>query len=342
MDKNMEKNYINYFDYLRIVASAGVMLTHISTNYYLEEFNHSYVSTSLFPHIASFLDPLSRFAVPLFMMITGVLIFEKNYSFNLKKSVVRIALPLITWSIIYLIWMKMTTPDKISLTASVKFLFIKHLDYNIHLWYLYILIGIYLTVPCIKKSIESAGKKELQYMLLLWFIFTVVYEFVTRFFTFDLPLEYKPAMPVSFYGYMILGFYSNRFIQVKQSTIILLFIAVTIPLSFNLFNSTLCSFNSEAYDLIGPLLLIQTLLIFLFCKNIKKEPHKFVKKLSKLSFCTYLVHLLFSRITFSIVKTHNILLDIILRLIVVFVISYAFSYLLDKITPKRIKKYIGL
>jgi peptidoglycan/LPS O-acetylase OafA/YrhL len=181
-------------------------------------------------------------------------------------------------------------------------------------------------------------------MLTVWLIFTVAYEFVTRFFVFKLPFEYKPAMPVNFYGYMILGLYCHRFIQLKQLTVILLFALTLVPLLLNIYISELQYFISIAYtyNLMGPLVLLQTLLIFLFCKNIKKEPSKLVRKLAKLSFCTYLVHLQFSRMTFNIIKTHNILLDIVLRLILTFMISYLFSYCLNKITPPKIKKYIGL
>jgi surface polysaccharide O-acyltransferase-like enzyme len=154
-----EGNHICYFDYLRVIASAGVMLTHVVASY-LAKYNQIYVLGSSFAEVAPFFDALSRFAVPLFMMITGTLIFDNNYKFHLKKSVLKIALPLLTWSLIYIVWVRLSSPNNISLTAAGKFLFVRHLDYNIHLWYLYALIGIYLTVPCIKKVLNPPIRRN--------------------------------------------------------------------------------------------------------------------------------------------------------------------------------------
>ncbi|ETT30714.1 acyltransferase 3, partial [Paenibacillus sp. FSL R7-269] len=49
----------------------------------------------------------------------------------------------------------------------------------VHLWFLYAIIAIYMTVPLISKFIQSCSEKDLRYYLLLWFIVSIAYRFIS-------------------------------------------------------------------------------------------------------------------------------------------------------------------
>jgi surface polysaccharide O-acyltransferase-like enzyme len=43
-----------------------------------------------------------------------------------------------------------------------------------HLWYLYVLIGIYLTLPVFKAFINSASRETIEVLLLVLFVFDFI------------------------------------------------------------------------------------------------------------------------------------------------------------------------
>lgn len=52
---------------------------------------------------------------------------------------------------------------------------------TVHLWYIYMLIGLYLLVPIISPWIEKAGKKEMTFFLTLWLLCTFSTYFLSSF-----------------------------------------------------------------------------------------------------------------------------------------------------------------
>ena len=84
-----------------------------------------------------------------------------------------------------------------------------------HLWYIYMLIGLYLVTPIISPWLQQASKRELEGYLGLWIITTflpyihLVYpEVLGEAFWNDTPLLYYFT---GFIGYFILGYYLKRF-----------------------------------------------------------------------------------------------------------------------------------
>ena len=65
------------------------------------------------------------------------------------------------------------------------------------------IVGIYLFVPIIGKSLRSCNEKDIQYFLLIWFFVLI----------FNLPYlsKYKPTIDltsfIGYIGYLVLGYY---------------------------------------------------------------------------------------------------------------------------------------
>ena len=98
MDKKDKRIY--YIDILRVIACLSVILIHASAEYAIKNIE----SSNFLP--ANIIDGLARIAVPLFVMISGALLLDKKYDFNIKKHINHI-LKLIAF---YLFWLKHENP----------------------------------------------------------------------------------------------------------------------------------------------------------------------------------------------------------------------------------------
>src|SRR3984885_4937243 len=91
---------------------------------------------------ADFLNALVRFAVPVFVMITGALLLGREYEIGdfLKKRLTRVVIPFLFWSLVY-IWYSWYIED-ITFDANIWFdvkevLHLLKIGASYHLWYVY-------------------------------------------------------------------------------------------------------------------------------------------------------------------------------------------------------------
>jgi len=175
-----KKENIGWIDLLRIVACFLVILSHSCDPFTAQaETDHEAFLAGVFS------GSLVRCSVPLFAMMTGVLllpIFTDMKSFY-KKRIGRIIPPLIFWSIVlpilfftYLNYCVSTTNPAVpsddhtlSLTLTKLYTFIFNFNFDtIPLWYLYMLMGLYLVMPIISVWLKQASKGEVKLVLYIW------------------------------------------------------------------------------------------------------------------------------------------------------------------------------
>ena len=165
----MKPKRIFYFDILRVIACLSVVMIHSS----------SYVETieigSLNYWIAIILNSISRIGVPLFVMISGALLLDENYDFSIKKlinHIVKIIIFFLFWSVAYSILQnlipKIIHHEKIDVLSLAKSIIIG----NYHLWFCYMIIGLYLLVPLLRLWIKKENKEYIKYFIILSLIFT--------------------------------------------------------------------------------------------------------------------------------------------------------------------------
>ncbi|MDL2214766.1 acyltransferase family protein [Dysgonomonas sp. OttesenSCG-928-M03] len=175
-----EKGHIAWIDLLRVIACFLVVLAHCCDPF-VAKFDDNYgefLSGALW---GSFVRP----CVPLFVMMTGVLLFpiKMEMSAFYKKRIVRIVIPLIFWSIVlpilYFLYFYLgattvnpaVSVDDHTLGATLaKFItFIFNFNYDtIPLWYLYMLIGLYLVMPIVNAWLLQASQKDVKLILKIW------------------------------------------------------------------------------------------------------------------------------------------------------------------------------
>lgn len=192
-----ETKRIAYLDILRVLATLGVIFIHITAD------GLSCLTMSYNWYVAMVGDGLVRWAVPVFVMISGALFLnpEKTvlYKNVLTKKVPRLLTAYIAWWFIY------------AAAIVVVWHFLKNepvqTDWvmpHYHLWFLPMLIGVYLLIPVLRKI--ASDRKLLVSVLLIWAVYLLVIFVFTNEIKRITPL-YVVHILIGYSGYFLLGYY---------------------------------------------------------------------------------------------------------------------------------------
>lgn len=123
------------------------------------------------------MNSVARICVPLFVMISGYLLLPVSTSTAtfFRRRFTRILFPWVFWCVAYAVYFMLRSGDGIgTCIASVCRI---PLNYGVevgHLWYIYMLIGVYLLAPIVSPWLRQCGKRELQGYLALWMLTTLL------------------------------------------------------------------------------------------------------------------------------------------------------------------------
>ena len=201
----MKEKYL-WVDVLRVFAIAAVVIVHASADIITE---WRAVPWSGW-WVANFYDSLARGAVPVFVMLSGALLLPQVESYRdfFRKRLQRILIPFIAWTVFYLLWRKYFYEPQMGLQEVVRRA--ANGEVHFHLWFLYLITGLYLLVPFLRVFTAHATRRDLFYFLGLCFLIASLVPFLERldglFFhtglRFQIPLEAAQG----FTGYFLLGF----------------------------------------------------------------------------------------------------------------------------------------
>ena len=228
MKHNNVQQRETWVDWMRVAACLMVMVVHTTEPFYLGG-EGSLILTESDAWWVSLFDCTVRACVPLFVVASSYLQFPLHYPTGkfLRRRAVRILIPFALWSLVYaLVW-----------GEPVQNLRDLLLNFNYaagHLWFVYMLVGLYLIMPLLSPWAERVGKRELQFYLLLCFLTTLI-PFVRSWMEPSPPVLYGPSgipnparYPLwgecswnayglfyylsGFLGYLLLGLYLRRFV----------------------------------------------------------------------------------------------------------------------------------
>ena len=217
-----------WIDWMRVVACFLVVMTHSCEPFYLGG-EGSLILTKADAIWVSILNVLPRASVALFIVASSYLQFPLHYSTGefFRRRAVRILIPFAIWTVVYaLAWGEPVQNFKDVL-----------LNFNYaagHLWFVYMLVGLYLIMPLLSPWAEKVGKKELLVYLGIW-LFTTIIPFIRQWAGGPAPVMYGPSgipnpakYPLwgeaswntygvfyylsGFIGYMLLGLYFRKFV----------------------------------------------------------------------------------------------------------------------------------
>lgn len=183
-------------DFLRALACFFVVLLHCSGS----------GSTA-----AIFINSLTRFSVPVFVIISGrfCLASDSTVGHYLKKCL-RLLLTFVLWSALY--YCLLVLPyEGFDAAGAARFL----VTGPQHFWYIYAAMALYLAAPVLRVFCENADKKRLEYFLLLTFIFGSLVKTAldTSHFALlrEIIEEMKAEYMLGFLCLFVFGFYEYRF-----------------------------------------------------------------------------------------------------------------------------------
>ena len=300
----MRKHWI---DYLRVIAILAVIFIHSSTSFY-SRFNQ------IGPPdwwLANLLNSASRFAVPLFVMISGALLLGRNETIGgfYRKRAIRLLPAIIVWNLFYAglnIGIDVYNGiDAKNLTWHLWELFAAG-GAAVHLWYLSMFLCLMLFTPFLNMYIigDEPGSADLKIILVLMFVLfflngisNVAWE------VWDVEIIWFKVFPW-YIAYFIGGYYLDQYSDniAVNSSFILLFIACLILSGAFLNYYFLTTYKIIEDNLIfintGPVVFLITVLIFLLAKKNRSALHhnKYITKIAEASFGMYLVHPVFLHI----------------------------------------------
>ncbi len=296
-----EGKNIFWIHYIRAVVALGVILVHVAADVITE--------WGVLPQgwwwSANIYDSLARGCVPVFIMVSGALLLpvqEGSRDF-FSKRLKRIFIPFMVWSLLYLVWKKIFfIPDMTLMTALEKML---TANVCFHLWFFYVLTGMYLMTPLLRILAQHATRRDILYFLVLWFMAGSLAPFIykiTAMYGHPLPRINLYLEPVTgFIGYFVLGHFIRQHALPSWRNgawiiwaLTLLSCAVGTGMLAQRFNS----FKEAFYDNMAPNIVFYCASFFiwvkLFLSPSPKAIHPGVEKivvwLSRASLGIYLIH----------------------------------------------------
>ena len=247
-----------YLDVLKSMAIFAVVLLHQSgtdvRNMTLDNFTWM---------ANNFYFTISHFGVPLFVMVSGALLLSSTKNYDIlswyKKAFLRIILPLFIWSVIYYIYR--TPLEHLSLSTF----FIKFMSDKVsgHFWFLYMIFGIYLSLPFIRAALKDINDKTLNILLFIWFIIYIISPMTNYFF--HLKVNIQEYIISLYIGYFLLGYLLHK-IEITYKVYLISILILIISMLTTVFGTYFLKTSSE--KLINILWLNKSLPIFLITNTI--------------------------------------------------------------------------
>ena len=266
-DPKSEK--IDWINNIRLIALYAIIIVHCTAPLLMQFGKVSVVAWWM----ADFLNAASRFGVPVFVMVTGALLLSKEYEPVpfLEKRLGRVVAPFLFWSLVY-IWYswyneEITVGSDIWADARQVLHLLKY-GSSYHLWYVYMLIGLYFFIPVISKYVRNATEKETLYFLIIWFAVMLMNQpYLTRF---------EPVVDMHYFagyaGYLVLGHYlafrnfDVKYLQVWMAavfifSVLLIAVGTWLVITYTKWPGTMF------YEPVNPAVLLASASIFMLVKN---------------------------------------------------------------------------
>ena len=375
---NQKNQHIVWLDVVRFIAMFTVVCCHCT-----DPFNF-YPGTA--PNIGeiklwgAIYGSVLRPCVPLFVMITGALLLpvRGDASTFYKKRIPRVFYPFLIWSVLYNLFPWITgllglNPQIIldffpyageevmqqSFSVSLEYILMIPFNFSIlavHMWYIYLLIGLYLYLPVFSAWVEKASERAKLMFLLAWGVTLLLpyyYQFVSNYLwgtcswnSFGMLYAFA-----GFNGYLLLGHYLKNLEWSLKKTL-----AIGIPMfaagyavTFLGFRhiTALPEYTDEMLELFITYcslnVVMMTIPVFMLAKKVKVNSERMKKALANLTVCgfgIYMIHYFFTGPSVVLMRAIDmpIGLQIPVAAILAFAVSWGLVWLIYR--AGKVAKYI--
>ena len=375
---NQKNQHVVWLDVVRFIAMFTVVCCHCT-----DPFNF-YPGTA--PNIGeiklwgAIYGSVLRPCVPLFVMITGALLLpvRGDASTFYKKRIPRVFYPFLIWSVLYNLFPWITgllglNPQIIldffpyageevmqqSFSVSLEYILMIPFNFSIlavHMWYIYLLIGLYLYLPVFSAWVEKASERAKLMFLLAWGVTLLLpyyYQFVSNYLwgtcswnSFGMLYAFA-----GFNGYLLLGHYlKNLEWSLKKTLAIgIPMFAVGYAVTFLGFRhiTALPEYTDEMLELFFTYcslnVVMMTIPVFMLAKKVKVNSERMKKALANLTVCgfgIYMIHYFFTGPSVVLMRAIDmpIGLQIPVAAILAFAVSWGLVWLIYR--AGKVAKYI--
>jgi len=284
-------------DLIKTIAIFCVITIHVTS------YGWSMFPTGSFSWVSNmFWASITRAAVPLFLMCSGVIFLNPDKELTLKKLYTkylpRVIAAMLVWAMAYKTG-NLITEGNFSLNGLWKaFKEVIVFKQEFHLYYIHLIILGYICLPIVRIITAKASKRQLEYCLAVWFAFGILYPTFGSFWPLSLlassPRLWLITMPYAAIGYMVLGYYIRYVSSLKRLHYLILLGAGFLFVFYGTW--FMCVRKGEFFEnFLGGMsvgVAIMAAGIFGVCPDKKS---RITTWCSKASFCIYLVHVFFLR-----------------------------------------------
>ncbi|PWJ40178.1 acyltransferase [Sediminitomix flava] len=314
------KERVIYLDLIRALAIFMVLITHATEVFYITGAGQMEIKDGDGIWV-NLINSAVRACVPLFVVVSGYLLLpiKQSASDFYRKRLSKIFIPFIIWSLLYvfvpLLWGG-TNQERILGELT-------RLTYNFnwasgHLWFMYMLLGIYLFMPIISPWLKECSRRFEEGFLAVW-AFTTLYHYITQFIPDHMMLgeafwnEFGAIWYFSGYiGYIVLGHYIKKYIHwnrqklmlVGSSLFIIGFAITALVFDYQMHHTDNIKDLELSWRFCTINVALMTAGIFLMLKDVNftnEKVRNMIVSFSKYSFGIYLCHMFTQKLAFMII-----------------------------------------
>ena len=326
--ENKKPERVPYLAYIRAISSVAIVLLHTAFAFAgTEGLSESLVKVSLV------IRNCCLWAVPLFVMVTGALLLDPNRDIQIKdifhKYIKRILILIFVFTLLNEAFDVFLLGKKYDNPFAFEYLIKVFTDQSWpHMWYLYMLVGIYLLLPIYRAAAKNMGKKEFQYLLIVYFIFLSVRPLIYGLFGVQSAFYITTTTIYPFYlfaGYAIHNDYINVSKQYAIAGSIIGLVGVILATLY------LPQLSTISYAF--PCVVLQAICLFALFKQstVLNKADKVLMQMDSVSLGVYLLHLMPIKLFFNVLGWNKSIFMIIPVACISYIISYGVTYAYKKI-----------
>lgn len=292
---------------------------------------------------ATFLGLNSLLCIPrigLFFMVSGALLLPVKYDTVdfLKKRFSKIAIPTVSWCLIYLFLELFISHSDINPVSAIFSIPFSAQGSGGILWFMYSLTGLYLLAPIISHWLENSSKQVLRIYLFLWAI-TLCYPLLDKYLYLNLGVNNVLYYFEGYAGYFVLGYYFKRFPEDFSNRMATMLLTLIFCLAFILKRFIPDFSFGEFFQYLSILNAVMVVTYFRLIYNFNKlnlKHNELIIKISNLTFGIYLIHMALLKFVLwqnnAVMEISNYAIRSFVLDLLAFTISAAIAFIISK-TP---------
>ena len=205
------------YDYIRTLACIGIICLHATGD--------------RTDPIGIYFETTSRIALPMFVLLSGLLILGsskfENYPAFYGRRFVKIVVPYLVYGVIYIGWVHAGHSIPSAITADKLIYAIKSIPSSIalnmiepryfHLWFMMMIMGFYIVAPFVQRGLHALTDYDLKWLFVIMLAVYAIKDYMPVF-LFGYELGFNNFFP-NWMIYFLAGYILSRFDTKKTYTL---------------------------------------------------------------------------------------------------------------------------